>query len=425
MIYNLFAYPASYGQLKIYKCDYYGTQKSLPRMCQVDDFSANIDQPVIDQELLFGSFNQQNTFKVGNRNIKISASFYFANEPSGLLHPSIDLLFNLSAWSYQGTHMPFKLSLEDLQTTYLIYKETLPIEALGIETANLGMFKFFLVNEIQNTEISPTSIDATTRTVVFNSTSAASDCWLEIFLYGDTDLLEGFPLAYEPMFRIDCTEGSFYPCMVDKISMSMNDDFVRLSCDFVALNFDRSTRYDFANAMSINNAFPIIKMLHRSRIRLKDYQNGLVADFGLTNYKNLATLDNLVTQSFDNTPVTSFGMNIDNKMEPFYGNTYGNTKRTFVFGYYSKGRTIGGDMTTLALRSAYPNFDRYPMLSGNGIPSLSVLFGNHIFTLPYTTWKPGSVKAREGNFVEMQFDYEALTDQRQGQPVHEMYGGLI
>jgi hypothetical protein len=102
-----------------------------------------------------------------------------------------------------------------------------------------------------------------------------------------------------------------------------------------------------------------------------------------------------------------------------------NIGRTYALGYYSKYKKINGSLVALALRSSQPTFDRYPVLSGVKGKSISILFGNQIFEIPYTVWAPGKLEVKQPNFVESSFEWEAITRARQGQPLFELYGGLI
>jgi hypothetical protein len=92
-------------------------------------------------------------------------------------------------------------------------------------------------------------------------------------------------------------------------------------------------------------------------------------------------------------------------------------------GYYSKQRRINGTMSVLALRSSQPTFDRYPVLNSSTRKSLSLNFNNQMYNIPYTIWKPGSVKIDQGQYVSLQFDWNAITRDRQGQPLFEMERG--
>lgn len=424
MIYNLFSYPANFGNLKIYKCDYFGQRLTMDRICQADDFVVNVDQENVDDELLFGSFNQNNNFKISNRDIKITTSVLFANDLSGTLFPAIDLLFNLSSWSYQGTHLSYKISIDDLTTTSLTYLDVLPLEALGITTATLSMFKMYLVNESTFIELNPTSINTTSNTINFAASTALSGSWLEIFKYGNIDSLQEFPIVYEPMFRIDTSEGSFFPCMVDKIQFVMEEDYVKLNLEIVSINYDRSTRYNYINTYNVKNMFPSIKILHKSRIQLQDYSNGITSDFDIVGLNNLEYMNALLTGSFEKSPITKLSLNIDNGMTAVYNNIYREMKRTFVSGYYSKHRKINGEMSALALRSSQPTFDRYPGLSNNTTHSFAIIFGNQRLVIPYTVWKPGNIEAKTNNWVSLNFRFVALAKERQSQPLFELYSSL-
>jgi hypothetical protein len=425
MMINLFAYPSSFGKIKIYKCDYFGNALSLPRPCLIDNFIVDVKQKTVDDINLFGSFNQQNHFFIGNREIKITCNSFFSNSPSGILHPSIDLLFNLAAWTFQGTNTSYKIDISSISATSLVYNDPFVIEALGITNSNLNLFKFYLVSETENVQLSVSSIVTSSTILNYSSITVPSNCWLEIFQYGNINSLAEFSTTREPMFRIDSSEGSFYPCLIDKINIHMNEEYVKLSCDIMALNYDRSTRFDFINTSNIINIFAAIKPLHKSRIRIKNFENDITANFNLLDIDNIDYMNGLITQSAESTPIKDFSINIDNGLVASYRNRNHNIGRTYALGYYSKYKKINGSLVALALRSSQPTFDRYPVLSGVKGKSISILFGNQIFEIPYTVWAPGKLEVKQPNFVESSFEWEAITRARQGQPLFELYGGLI
>ena len=103
MIYNLFAYPSNFGKISLSKCDYFGNTISSSRLCYVDRFVVNVDQQNVDDSLLFGSFNQNTSFKISNVKINLEVDFIFALNPSGLLDPAIDLLFNFMYHQFTNT----------------------------------------------------------------------------------------------------------------------------------------------------------------------------------------------------------------------------------------------------------------------------------------------------------------------------------
>jgi len=413
MILNLFSYPGNYGYIDIFKCDYFGGALSSARTALVDSLSANIEQPVIEEQLLFGGFDQVNYTMLGQRKVNISANFLFANNVAGTLDPAIDLLFNLSAWSYQGTAAPFKFTknngTDPANTTpvneYLMYKNLFET-AEGISSD----YKYFQIDE------NGLAIELNNLPDPMPATG-----WVDVFKYGT--VLEAFPVQYEPMFRINCAEGSFYPCIVNKISLTLDQDYIKLQCDIVALNYSRSTRYEFINAGGINlSKLPIIP-LHRSRVLISDFVNDITSTFDVTDLNRLDYMDGLITQSFSSVPIKEFTLSIDNGMDVIYTNMNQSMPRTFAVGYYSRQRRINGTMSVLALRSSQPTFDRYPVLNSSTRKSLSLNFNNQMYNIPYTIWKPGSVKIDQGQYVSLQFDWNAITRDRQGQPLFEMERG--
>ena len=406
MIFNLFSYPSNFGKVNIYKCDFYGNALSLNRSCLVDSFIVDIEEKNNDDMLTFGASNQSRSFFLGNRKIKITADFLFVNDLSGTLNPAIDLLFNLSAWSYQGTNIPYKFTLSGSTVN-----ETLAYQSLFGQTP-LPNYKIYIVSETtsQLVDTFPSSLNA--------------GYWIEVYLYGQNSGAS-YPLVYEPMFRIDSGEGSFYSCLVDKIKINMNEDFVKLSCEIYAINYDRSTRYNFINSTQQNFVFPAIKVLHKSRIKIIDFQNDISSSFNLTDIKNLEYMNALLTQSFSVTPIEEFSINIDNGLQAYYNNKHQGLKRTYVAGYYSNIRKINGNMKVLSVRSNQPTFDRYPVLSGVSGKSCSVVFGNQTLTIPYTVWKPGTIESQHDSWVTISFDWEAIARDRQGQPLFNTTGEVI
>jgi hypothetical protein len=406
MIFNLFSYPSNFGKINIYKCDFYGNQLSVPRQCLADNFTVDVEEKNSDDILTFGNSNQSRSFFLGNRKIKISANFLFTNDLSGTLNPAIDLLFNLSAWSYQGTNIPYKFTM-----TGSAVNEINTYNAL-FNQSPLPNYKIYVVSE--------------TSSQLVNSfpTSLSNGYWIEVYLYGSTSGT-AYSLQLEPMFRMDTSEGSFYSCLVDRITINMNEDFVKLSCEIYAINYDRSTRYNFINSSQQKFVFPAIKALHKSRIKIIDYQNDITSNFNLIDISDLEYMNGLITQKFSAVPIKEFSINIDNGLQAYYNNKYNNLKRTYVAGYYAGVRKINGNMKVLSLRSNQPTFDRYPVLSGVSGKSCSIVFGNQSFSIPYTVWRPGKVESQSDNFVTMSFEWEAIARERQGQPLFDMVGGLI
>lgn len=424
-ILNLFSYPSSFGKAVIYKCDFFGNKLTKSRSCYIDGFNVDIEQRVVDDAILFGSFNQQNMFFIGNRNISISTKMKFANHLSGILDPAVDLLFNLAMWTYQGTTASYKFSLSQVSATTLSYNETLPMDGIGINNLNINMFKYYLVNETNSVQLTVTSIDTSGQTISYNSTTVPDNCWLEIFKYGNLDTLTAFPVRYEPMFRMDTSEGSFYPCMIDKMDIDITGEFIDIKCNISCINYDPSTRYDFINSTQAINVLPPFFPMHKSRVSIKDYDNDITEDFDLTTLSTIDYMNGLITQSFSKSPVLSLSVNIDNGLRPLYNNKYQFMKRTYNSGFFSELKTIKGEMSTLTLRSAQPSFNRFPTLAGVRGKSLSILFGNQIFTIPYTVWSPGKLQLNIGNYAQNNFKWDALAKDRQGQPDFELYGGLI
>lgn len=416
MILNLFAYPSNYGYIEIYKCDYFGTAKSASRSVLVNSLSVDVEQKVIEDQTLFGAFNQIDYTALGQRKISITADFLFANSVTGTLDPAIDLLFNLSAWSYQGTATSYKFTENDgnnpLNNTpvneYLMYDNLFSNPDYDL--------LYYLVNDyglVEKIDNFPNPWPANT--------------WVEVFIYSNNynPVYGSFPPVFEPMFRIDCAEGSFYPCMIDKISFRIEQDYIKLNCNIVSLNYSRSNRYEFINASSVNlSKMPIIP-LHKSRILIDDLQNDITSTFDITDLNKLDYMDGLITQSFSTIPIKEFSLNIDNGMEVVYTNKQQTMLRTYAVGYFSRQRKINGTMSVLALRSSQPTFDRYPVLNSSTRKSLSLNFNNQIYNIPYTIWKPGKMTASQGDYVNLQFNWDAITRERQGQPIFEMESETI
>ena len=416
MILNLFSYPSNYGYIELFKCNLFGQQLSTPRLALVDSFTVDVEEKEINEELLFGGFNQPNYWILENRKINISANFLFANSVTGTLDPAIDLLFNLSAWSYQGTVAPYKFTRNDgtdPDNNTPVNEKLLYENLFDTPVGNLSRYEFFIVDEDGNFE----------KVNSFPNPMPAPPYWLEVFKYGTS--IEAFPLALEPMFRINCAEGSFFPCMVDKISMQITDSYIKLNCNFVAMNYNRTDRYSFINAASINLSQLAIIPLHRSKILIDSYNNDINSTFLITDLYKLKYMDGLITQNFAEIPITEFSMTIDNGMNAIYNNTQRKILRTYTVGYYSRQRRISGNMTVTALRSSQPTFDRYPVLTSSTKKSLKLNFNNQYFKIPYTLWKPGTIKANQNDYVFLDFEWNAITRDRQGQPIFEMEGPTL
>ena len=413
MMLNLFSYPSNYGYIEIFKCDYFGNPLSSIRNALVDRISVSVDQGVVEDRLLFGGFDQINYTMLDQRKVNISADFLFSNNVAGTLDPAIDLLFNLSAWSYQGTAAPFKFTKNDGTNPnngtpvneYLMYQNLFET-TLGLASG----YKYFQI-----------STSGLVTEVNELPNPMPNTGWVDVFKYGTA--IEEFPLQYEPMFRINCAEGSFYPCMVNKISLSMEQDYIKLKCEIVSLNYSRESRYEFINTSSVNLSKMSIIPLHKSRVLISDFVNDITSTFDITDLNRLDYMDGLITQSFSATPIKEFTLNIDNGLEVIHTNMAQAMQRTFAVGYYSKQRKINGTMSVLALRSSQPTFDRYPVLNNSTRKSLSLNFNNQIYNIPYTVWNPGRVEINQGDYVNLQFNWTAVTRDRQGQPLFEMESG--
>lgn len=418
MIQNLFAYPGNFGKLEVYKCDYFGNPLSQKRMCYADDFVVDVVQKNTADTMLFGSHVQTGTFSIKSRNIKLNTTILFSDNMPGTLDPGLDLLMNVSAYSYQGTAASYKFSLSAVSATSLTYKESLPMIALNT-SSNIPMFKFYLVNESDFVQITPSSIDMTNLVINYPSVSVPAGCWLEVFKYGNITSSAVFPLYQEPMFRIDSSEGSFYPCMLDKMEMKIGDDFVRSSCQIVCLNYDKSTRFDFINASSRTNVQSPARFLHRARVAVRDYANDVNSNFLVTDLQNLDYTRGLLTQRLNVTPIEEITFIVENNLEPIYSNFNHKLKRFYVRGYVSKQRNVYGRMKAFALRSSQPTFDRYPTLSASG---MSILFGNQVINVPYTIWTPGEVEVKQSEFTRVNYDWFAMARRSADAPAFTIYG---
>lgn len=422
MIYNLFAYPSNFGYAQIYKCDYFGNSLSIARDCFIDQFIVNVEQQNVDDNLSYGSLVQNNTFKLNNRKINITADFLFNMDTSGLLSPAVDLLTNLCANAFQGTNISYKLSIYNLTTTSLYYYQlNIPI-SLNLSNSVISSYKFYLVNESSSIQLSDVTIDTTSGFLTFNSINYSGAYWLEIFQYGTNKIsdLQSFPLYYEPMFRLDTSEGSFYNCLVEKLTFSLNDEFAKISAEIVAIDYDRSTRFNFINSSNSKSHFLFTKPLHRSRIKISDYTNDITSEMTFnvssSTLESMGYLNGLLTQTFSNTPFQELSINIDNSLQPVYGNDYQSIRRTYVKGYYSKMRKISGNLSVLALRSDSPTFEKFAYLANSLTKSFTVSFGSQDFSIPYTVWKPGKVEANQSNYVKVSFEWVALANTQMGQP---------
>jgi len=418
MIYNLFAYPSNFGQVSLSKCNYFGTKLSLDRYCFVDKFSVNVEQQNVDDNMLFGGLSQTNNFKIGQTKISINADFIFALNHSGVIDPAIDLLFNLSAWSYQGTNISYKLTIVGSpSSTSLNYAEQNVITAIGL-TNNISLFDFYAVNSNSYIKLNTTSIDNSTKTLYFTSATIPANSWLEIFKRADEQNINTFPLYSEPMFRIDSSEGSFYSCLVDKINITFNDDYVKVSSVIMCNFYDRSTRNSFVNTVNVLPKSNIYKALHKSRVQIKNYTNDIANNFliSYSSLQNLSIYNSFITTEFENVPIRDINISIDNNLEAFYGNNYSDINRIYVKGYVSKYKKISGSLSVYMLRGANFSLDRFPFVTNNNITSISIIFGTQSFSIPYTVWKPGKIDLSQNNYVEANFEFNAISNQRLSQP---------
>jgi hypothetical protein len=384
----------------------------------LDNFSVDVDQETVGETKLFGSFNQTPNFVLGNRKISINTSFLFSLDPSGTLNPAVDLIMNLSAWSYQGTTTSYKVEgaiTSGNSYNYVFTYTTLNLINFINSKYSVNDFRWYAVSQTSSIQLSNVSIDTAYATISFNTTKVITETiWLEAIYYNN------FPLQFEPMFRMDTSEGSFYPCMVNKIDFSVSEEFVKLNCEFFAINYDRSTRFDFINTNSVKNAIPPLKDVHKSRIKIIDYKNSITNNFLLNDIKDLDYMQSFLTERFTTTPFKDLSISINNGLKPVYANYYYNLRRTYVAGYISEQRKITGDLTAYALRSSQPTFDRFPTLAGITNVSMSVYFGNQIFTIPYTVWKPAKIEVKQNELVTVKSTWEAITNERQGQPLFQM-----
>jgi hypothetical protein len=387
-------------------------------LCFLDNFSVDVDQETVGETKLFGSFNQTPNFVLGNRKISINTSFLFSLDPSGTLNPAVDLIMNLSAWSYQGTTTSYKVEgaiTSGNSYNYVFTYTTLNLINFINSKYSVNDFRWYAVSQTSSIQLSNVSIDTAYATISFNTTKVITETiWLEAIYYNN------FPLQFEPMFRMDTSEGSFYPCMVNKIDFSVSEEFVKLNCEFFAINYDRSTRFDFINTNSVKNAIPPLKDVHKSRIKIIDYKNSITNNFLLNDIKDLDYMQSFLTERFTTTPFKDLSISINNGLKPVYANYYYNLRRTYVAGYISEQRKITGDLTAYALRSSQPTFDRFPTLAGITNVSMSVYFGNQIFTIPYTVWKPAKIEVKQNELVTVKSTWEAITNERQGQPLFQM-----
>ena len=418
MIQNLFTYPGNFGKLEIYKCDYFGNSLSQKRMCYVDDFTVDVEQKNTADTMLFADHVQTGNFSIKARKIKLNTTILFSDNMPGTLDPGLDLLMNVSAYSYQGTTASYKFSLSSVSGGSLTYRESLPMMALNASN-NISMFKFYLVNETNFVRIFPSSINTSTFVINYPPVTVPFGCWLEMFQYGNTTSSTAFPLYQEPMFRIDSSEGSFYPCMLDKMEMKIGDDFVRSICQIVCLNYDRSTRFDFINTTSVVNSQLPTRFLHRARVAVRDYTNDVTSNFLVTDLQNLDYTQGMLTQRLSVTPIEEITFIVENNLEPIYSNFNHKLKRFYVRGYISKQRNVYGHMQALALRSSQPTIERYPSLSSSG---LNILFGNQIISIPYTIWAPGKVEVKQNEFTRISFDWSAIARRSEDAPAFTIYG---
>ena len=421
MILNLFSYPSNFGKLTMYKCDFFGNALSEKRNILVDKFTVDVDQNPYDEQVFFGGYAMPNYFKLESRKININTDFLFAVNTTGVLDPGVDLLFNLSNWAFKGSTTPLKVLLDSVGSTSLIYNGGLSLTGLQMNI-NYPVYEFYLVSETTYQKLNVNSVNINTKTITYDNITPISDCWLEIFKYGDESTQESFPVYQEPMFRIDCSEGSFWPCLVDKISFNISDDYTKLSCSIVSINYDRSNRYEFVNSSQQVLANLAIIPQHRSRIIVKDFNNDISTTFAVTDLDKLNYMNGLITQTFENIPIKGLSIDFSNNLEPIYGNIQKRMLRTYVMGYVSKNRKISGTMDILALRSSQPTFDRYPILNSSSSKSLNINFGNQMLKIPYTLWQPGKLNVNQGDYVSLAFNWAAIARQRQGEPSFTLEG---
>lgn len=410
MILNLFSYPSNFGAIKLYKCDYYGAKLSLPRPALVEKFSASVEQKNYSDQLLFGGYGQPNYYTLNNRKINLSMTFLFANSITGVLDPALDLLLNLSAYAFQGTNTSYKFTKNnntDLSNTTPVNEELL--------------YKFLFQNpETADNTYFYYQVDENGLHTKLNEFPAImpDTGWIEVFIYGTAT--NPFELYMEPMFRIDSSEGSFFPCVVDKIAFTIQEDYIKLNCEVLCLNLDASTRFDFINSgQYINNSLPIIP-LHKSRIKISNYNNQLSTDFLITNPELFDYMGGLFTQSFNNIPITEFSFSYENNLQTVYTNRQKEVLRTYATGFYSQSRKVGGTMSVLSLRSSQPTFNRYPILNNRTATSCALNFGNQKLVLPYILWQPGRIQANQNQYVDLQFNWSLISRERQGEPLFQL-----
>ena len=420
MIQNLFFYPGNFGKLSLYKCDYFGNSLSKQRFCFVDNFEVNVEQQNVNDEMLFGSIAQTPNFMLSNRNINIKTTFMFSLDLTGTLNPAIDLLVNASAWAYQGTQASYKITgttVTTSSTVQITYSQTQLITFLNSQYS-LTNFNWYAVSDTYSIPLTFVSINPVTSVLNFNCVTQPSGAfWVEAFYYNH------IPLYIEPQLRLDCSEGSFYPCMIDKIDFMFTDDFIKVNCNIVSINYDRSTRYNFVNSTSVKNIFSDVKLVPPIKALVKDYKNDITNNFLLTDIKQTDYMSSLITQSFSATPIKEISLSIENNLQPVYTNHYDHLKRTYVSGYISKSKKVHGSLVIYALRSTQPTFDRYPTLSGITGNSLSLYIDNQTLIIPYTVWSPGKLEVKQNDWVTLGFNWFAPTNSRQGQPMFG-YSGI-
>lgn len=417
---NLFAYPSNFGKISIYKCDYFGNSLSKTRVALAEGFTASENlQP--DDTLLFGGYNQPNFYSFPSRDISLNVDFLFSLNLAGGLDPAIDLLMNSSAYAFQGTNLSYKSSLSQVSATSLICSDLYAFRQIQLTTSSI--FKFYLVSPQEVKQIFPTSVNTTTGSIQYDDIgSAPANCWLEVFKYGNSQTNTVFPIYYEPMLRLDTSEGSFYPCIIDELSFSVSGDYIKIACKLNCINFDTSTRFEFINStQNTLNYMPIIP-LHKSRVLISNYVNDVSSTFLITDLRQLDSLNMLATQNPSKIPVIDFNFSIKNTLNPLYGNSQENMKRRYVRAYYSKERKIEGSVTTLALRSSQPTFNHYPVLNNLSNTSIQFNFVNQNFTIPYAIWKPASLSSKQDSYVTLKHDWTAITRTRDGQPLFEYDG---
>lgn len=410
MILNLFSYPSNFGAIKLYKCDYYGAKLSLPRSALVEKFTASVEQKNYTDQLLFGGNGQPNYYSLSNRKINLSMTFLFANSITGSLDPALDLLLNVSAYAFQGTNVSYKFTKNnntDLENTTPVNEELLYKFLFQNPETSTNNYLYYQVDE----NGLHTKLDS------FPDPFPPSG-WIEVFIYGTS--VNPFELYREPMFRIDSSEGSFFPCIVDRISFAMQEDYIKLNCEVLCLNMDSSTRFDFINSgQYINNNISVIP-LHKSRIKITNYNNQLSTDFLITNPELFDYMNGLFTQSFNNIPITEFSFSYENNIQTVYTNRQKEVLRTYATGFYSQSRKVSGTMSVLALRSSQPTFNRYPMLNNRTSTSCVLNFGNQKLTMPYMLWQPGKIQANQNQYVDLQFNWALVSRDRQGEPLFDM-----